>query len=821
VQRRTIFASVSRRGAGLRGPSASKLASVLRSSVGTVSVRVFVLAVVLALLSAFRMPAAAATALLAAGDPSPLGLPFSTFTAASLDADGRLVLHAASTGAFRRDAGGLVHVLAAGDVLPSGRRIAGVGTPAQGPPGCTVVVGFLVGGGGALVRRCGTALEVLAQTGDVLDVDGALGELQSDVAYGESGHVAFAALLADGRTAIVRTNGTTLSTIVRTGDPAPSGGTFSTLRPIGVTATGRVGFRGAVSGGRDGLFAGASGVVTPVVVVGEPSPVGGTFTAIGGATLNAADLWAFRGVISSGSVAGVFRADASGPVPQVSAVAIEGQGTGAPDVTFRQFASSLVPSINAGGAIAFRATLGGAGTGSAVFVAAPGGAPVALLRTRDDNPGTPSLVRFRDPSLADDGSLVVPASISGSGPGLFVYRAGAVTPLAQVGDRTDVDSGQERFRFTNPSARQAAEGAVFLGSREGIFVREVDGQLTTLAFVGGPTPLGGTFAALDPPAADGAGQIAFGAEVRAGAGESPRASRALIGTTRRGGLRTLAVASQRAGKLGQFVDFFAATLDSLARGDVGPRGEVAFEATLQGGKTPRGVFLMTGRKPRALARAHRKAPGGGIFDTFGTPAIERRGRIAFVAQIDRDDQRVPALFQKRGGAMRRIAMRGDRAPGRLVDRFNDFDPPDASSTATFCRATLQETGREGIWMLRRNAFGLLVGSGDPLADGTTLRSFGRPHATDDAVVFTARLNGASASPGVYRVAATEVPGPTAPPPAVERLIGAGDPTPLGGTIAGIAAVDTTRSGQVVVVAELTGATARSAVLLLDQRPTVP
>lgn len=811
MQCRTIPAPWQRRCACRGAFRRRTLASVLRTPTGTVRLPILVIALVLAL----RMPAAAASALLAAGDPSPLGLPFSTFTAAGLDSDGRLIVHGASTGAFRRDANGLVHILAAGDVLPSGRRIAGVGAPVQGPPGCTVVVGFLVGGGGAVVRRCGTTLDVLAQTGDVLGDDGPLGELQSDLAYGDAGHVGFAALLADGRTAIVRVTDDTLVTIVRSGDPAPSGGSFSTLRPIGVSGGGRVGFRGAVSGGRDGLFSGAGAGVTPVVVVGEPSPIGGTFTAVNGASLNAADVWAFRGVISVGSVAGVFRVDASGPVPLVQAIAVEGQGTGEPDVVYRQFASSIVPSINLGGSVAFRATLGGAGSGSAIFAAAPGGAPVALLKTRDDNPSTPSLVRFRDPSLADDGSVVVPASISGSGPGLFVYRAGAIITLAQVGERTDVDTGQERFRFASPSARQAAETAVFLGSREGIFVRAVDGTTSTLAFVGGPTPLGGTFAALDPPAADGAGQIAFGAEIRTAPGESPRASRALIGTTRRGGLRTLAVASERAGKVGAFVDFFAATLDSLARGDVGPRGEVAFEATLQGGKAPRGIFMSTGRKPRVLAQARRKAPGGGLFDTFGTPAIERGSRVAFVAQLDRDDERVPALFQKRGGGMRRIAMRGDRAPGRLVDRFEAFDPPDASSTATVCRATLLETGREGIWMLRKNAFGLLVGTGDALPDGTTLRSFGRPHATDGGVVFTARLNGSSASPALYRVAATEVPGPTAPAPAIEALLAPGAPSPLGGTIAAIASVDTTRDGRIVVIAELTGASARSAVLLLE------
>jgi hypothetical protein len=82
-------------------------------------------------------------------------------------------------------------------------------------------------------------------------------------------------------------------------------------------------------------------------------------------------------------------------------------------------------------------------------------------------------------------------------------------------------------------------------------------------------------------------------------------------------------------------------------------------------------------------------------------------------------------------------------------------------------------------------------------------------------VFTARLNGSSASPALYRVAAPDVPGPTAPAPAIEALLGPGTPSPLGGTIAAVSSVETTRSGRIVVVAELTGASARSAVLLLE------
>jgi hypothetical protein len=58
---------------------------------------------------------------------------------------------------------------------------------------------------------------------------------------------------------------------------------------------------------------------------------------------------------------------------------------------------------------------------------------------------------------------------------------------------------------------------------------------------------------------------------------------------------------------------------------------VVFEATLQG-KTPRGLLYTRGGKPQLVVRANKAAPGGGTFDTFGTPTILRGKRMAFVAQ---------------------------------------------------------------------------------------------------------------------------------------------------------------------------------------------
>jgi hypothetical protein len=757
--------------------------------------------------------APAATVRVAAGDPSPLGLPFSTFSGLALAGDGRVAFVGASTGVFRRSGAALAHVVAAGDVLADGRQVAGVGNPAAGPGGCVAVRAFLVGGGSRLLRRCGAQLDALVTTGTPAPGGGVIADLLAGVAYGPGGEVAFTALLDDGGTALIRANGTTLTRIARTGDTAPSGGTFVALRLVGVSTGGAVAFRGSVTAGRDGLFSGSGNqggvVLRSVVIVGDAAFAGGgTFTQLQGASVNDAGVWAFRGEVSNGHRAGVFVVDATGPIPLGRGLVVEGDAVaGSPDVIVRQVPSSLVPSNNGSGAIAFRASLGGAETGSAIFVAQPGGAPVRVLSTRDPT-AVGALVRFRDPILANDGSLVVSASITGAGPGLFVYRAGVVSPLARLGDVTDIDDALERFTFANASTRDTAETAAFVGSREGVFLTRTPGTVQTVAVLGGPTPLGGTYAAFDPPAIDAGGVVVFGAEIKDG-----RSSRALVAISEGQQSRVVAATTAKAPGGGQFVDFFASTIDSLARSDVGPRGEIAFEATLQGGKTPRGIFLKRGKKMKILARARKKAPGGGTYDTFGTPALVAGNRIAFVAHVDGDAGQINALFARVRGGLKRIAASGDGVPGRMSGRFDEFDPPDADGALIACRATLTDGGKEGIFLQSvKKGFGLLVGTGDPARPGTTFRSFGRPLVSDAGVAFLGRLAGDPTPPTLFRATVTAVPAPSAGAPAVDVVIGPGSPTPLGGAVSEITGVDGNRAGGLAVIADLVGAGARTAIL---------
>ena len=764
---------------------------------------------------------AAASVLLAAGEPSPLGLPFSSFPAVAIDDRGRAVVLGASNGVFHRDVQGLRRILVAGDVLPSGRVVVTVGAMTQDEAGCAIVRVGLLGGTASLLRRCGDRTDVLFDASEAAPGGGRIVDLVGPVAAAGP-HVAFGALLEDGRTSVLRLTGTTLVQIVATGDIAPRGGAITSLRLVGVGADGMVGFRAAVSGGRDGFLRGDGQGLEAVVIVGDAVGglgEGGTIGTLGGATLNPGNVWAFRAVLGTAraSLPGVFRIDAAAAAPRIEPLALEGKEAGTSGVTFRRFAQSLVPSINASGVVAFRAGLAGGDTGAAVFTIAPGGPIVRVVGTREVTPVGP-LVRFRDPVIADDGSLCIVASRSGVGPGLYVYRDGALrtVPLAQQGERTDVDTGQERFRFSSPSVRARAEDAFFLGSREGLFRVGSDRRVSTLAFVGGPTPLGGTYARLDAPGA-GLGGVAFAAEIAGG-----RAGRAVLRVGRQGGgPRPIAASNERGPGGGRFVDFFAGALDVLERPALGIRDEVGFEANLQGGRFARGIFQKDRGPIRSIAVAGARAAGGGQYLAFGTPALMRPSVVAFVADIEAGNRTITALVLKRGRRSRRLLTTGDVVAGRLTGTVRSLDTPAGDARLVVWRTLLAEQAREAIVAhdLRQQTTAVLVGTGDPAPGGGVFRSVEQPLVSGNAIVFLGRVTGRGGAPGLYALPREGHPAEPAVPPAVVEVLGPGAVLDAQDTrVRGIVGFDANRTGQVVASVETTGPRGPAAVVTSPALP---
>ena len=188
----------------------------------------------------------------------------------------------------------------------------------------------------------------------------------------------------------------------------------------------------------------------------------------------------------------------------------------------RTLASALTPSINAAGAVAYRALLEEADSGSAIFVAGPDGSITRVVGASDQT-AVGDLVRLRDAALADDGSIALPASVRAGGPSLFVVRGGGVSALARLGEQTDIDTGLERFRFTSrtaaaPPSRQCS------GQPRRNLLASAGGAVETVAFVGGPTP-SAVLSGFDPSrGCPGVG--AFGAGIRGAGAPAGRSSRA-------------------------------------------------------------------------------------------------------------------------------------------------------------------------------------------------------------------------------------------------------------------------------------------------------
>lgn len=752
-----------------------------------------------------RALGAAPTLLVGTGDQSPLGLPFSRFSEVGLDDRGRAAFVGASAAIFHRTAAGLVRIVGAGDALDVD-VLAGVGGPALGGGACLGFQAVFVGGGSAVFRRCATDFDVIASVGTPV-AGGAFAGFGPTVAVGAGGQIAFTALLDDGTTGLfVAALDGGIREVTRTGAPAAAGGTLVAIRLVGLSASGHVGFRGVVTAGPDGLFV-WDGAVVPVVqklaVVNDASPAGGQFTGFGAASVNDGDVWAFRatvanrGSVSSDPVDGVFRADASGSVPIFSTVALEGDQTPLGG-TIRQIPTSLEPAINSNGLIVFRCTLADASSSAAIFTAAPDGTLAKVVAVGETTTAG-QLRRLREAILGNDDSVLLRATLAGGTPGLFVARGDQVVPLARLGETTDLGSG---FRFTDASVRGAVEDAVFLGLQEGVYLVGAPGLLETVAVLGDPTPRGGTYAGFEPPAAGPGGAVVFSASVHGG-----RVSEALFAVGPRGAVPLVLVGKRVPGG-GDILAFFPDTIDPLTHAGVGPGG-MAFHASLERTSASAGVFLRTGGGLRSMARAGQRAPGGGQYVAFGTPAVPGGGRVAFVGQV-RGARADTALFLLGPGAPRTLAAAGRGTRTRIAGTFASFDPPAASGRSVAFHARLAQPGVEGVFIASGRTLTAVAGTGDESPDNGHFRSFGVPTFAGAAIVFPAVVSGGS---GFYRVVVRDALAAPDSLPEIVPVMLVGQASPLGGSFLALGAPSGNARGALAFTADLVGAGASSGVFL--------
>src|SRR3989441_1075818 len=207
--------------------------------------------------------------------------------------------------------------------------------------------------------------------------------------------------------------------VVLAGDAVPGGGTFERFSveslPIvaPVASEGRVAFFATILRGRasEGFFVWSEGKVAKVVVDGDPSPAGGTFSGFGRhpiPALNAHGRPAFAAAVAGGkTVEGIFLATGR----TVKTVAVTGGA--APGVPSGVLASVDAPSLNDRGDVAFLATVRrGRESLEAIYVASAGKLRKVVAQG-DAAPAGGGFAGFGAPVVNAKGIVAVAAVVEG------------------------------------------------------------------------------------------------------------------------------------------------------------------------------------------------------------------------------------------------------------------------------------------------------------------------------------------------------------------------------------------------------------------------
>lgn len=286
-------------------------------------------------------------------------------------------------------------------------------------------------------------------------------------------------LSSQGNAAMDSTDSPQSRMLVSVGDkaPGPVGGEFTAFKGFALNRQGQVIFVAAIRGGRapGGLFRYSSGGLSPIVLLGDSSPLGGVF----------ADF-----------------------VPSL-----------AEDLA----ADSIF--LNDLGTVAFGASVVGGSSTAGIFRATSVGKVEKVVATSDDSPLGGRFGELRIGAMNEQGDVAFVSRFSNGQQGLFIASSGSTQKVAAVGEST---AGAQPFanfhaarlnrrgevafvaELMPPSIISKAVSGIFLW--DGVGVRKV--ALETDA-----SPIGGSFGTIDllgGPALNDDGQMAFVTRQRIG-----------------------------------------------------------------------------------------------------------------------------------------------------------------------------------------------------------------------------------------------------------------------------------------------------------------
>src|SRR5438445_4369490 len=302
--------------------------------------------------------------------------------------------------------------------------------------------------------------------------------------------------------------------------------------------------------------------------------------------------------------------------------------------------------------------------------------------------------------------------------GIFLATASRITKAAAVGDTVPGGGVLSEFaRHPLPALNDAGKvafGATIAGARasEGIFLA-ADGRLKAIALSGSDAPgvQNGTFIEFDAPALNNRDQIVFVGTVRRG-----REALQVLYLYSDGVLRKLVAGGDPTPRGGTFDRFGLPAINN--------KGAVAFPAVIERGAVLGGIFLVGTSELRLVVGAGEIGPGGAMLVRFSDrAAIDDDDNVAFVAHLG-SNAASEALVVASASGLTQLAVSGEAAPGG--GRFAAFGPwPNFGSSAAiaFVAAVDDGPGPLGIYFGNPGAIRRVAMVGDRLPNGGTLPAF--------------------------------------------------------------------------------------------------
>ena len=326
--------------------------------------------------------------------------------------------------------------------------------------------------------------------------------ITTTLALNQAGQVAFTGRTIDRGVGAYLFSDSEIARLAGRGDRVTRTPKFYLAHPLAINGIGAVAFRGHMSPGGEALL---DENLFVWVRTGDPAPGGGVFTSFISAALSDFGQLAFAATLSN-SDPGVFLAY------EEKIYTIARPGDPAPGGgTFRSASS---PSINRQGQVVFTAVLSTGGTGVFLFTE---GSTMGIARTGDPAPGGRTFQALQAPQLNDQGLGIFWSNLMDSPrTGFFMFSDASIQPIVQVGDPGPLGppfislsdaalSSTGRVAFTG--AAEGIVGGMFLHSPEGIRL---------LVRGGDPAPGGGTLGFLSGLSLNALGQVAFSASLSTG-----------------------------------------------------------------------------------------------------------------------------------------------------------------------------------------------------------------------------------------------------------------------------------------------------------------